>query len=507
MWSLCSIVLVTAFAGIQEPIVHDELAQLVQADIFAHGRLAEPPHPFWQHFETIHVLSQPNYQAKFPPAPALFMAAGEKLTGVPIAGVWMSVVLMIAAVGYAMHALLPAHWAVVGTAFAALQFGIVGDWSHSYLGGAVAAAGGALVIGSAVRLLRVPRVRDAALLGVGLVLLALSRPYEGLAYSLPSVALVAWRACRPSPIRAALCRHAIPAIVAISVLGAGWLAYYNWRVTGSPLTLPYAVYERTYSSAPLFVWQRVREPAPLYRNAEMRNFERGFSMPRALLAQRNWPLAQLLDLASGVLKYLAVPLPLALLGLVAVPRAMRTKSGIAAASWASMSAALMMSCWIAPRYLAPATASIFALASVGMAGLWRLNTRWVAGRPVAILMVMMLVAVVGATSVQYVADNRAWVGWWTAKRDLTQQLLHLPGNDLVFVRYKPSHSPHVEWVYNGADIDHQPIVWARELDAAANERLRNYFADRQAWVVLADEEPPRIVKWTSEVPVISARLR
>src|SRR5262245_52310985 len=65
--SLASMLVITAAAGIPEPQFHDELAQLVQADIFAHGRLAEAPHPFWQHFETFHVLSQPTYQAKFPP--------------------------------------------------------------------------------------------------------------------------------------------------------------------------------------------------------------------------------------------------------------------------------------------------------------------------------------------------------------------------------------------------------------------------------------------------------
>ena len=98
-------------------------------------------------------------------------------------------------------------------------------------------------------------------------------------------------------------------------------------------------------------------------------------------------------------------------------------------------------------------------------------------------------------SVQYVGRNRASVGWWTAKRDIGQRLLQLPGNDLVFVRYKPSHNPHFEGVYNGSDIDHQPIVWAREMDAAADDRLRKYFADRQTWVVLADEIPSRLVKW------------
>ena len=493
--SFCSILLITEFAGIQAPTVHDELAQLVQADIFAHGRLAERPHPFWQHFETMHVLSQPTYQAKFPPAAALFMAAGEKLTGVPSVGVWMSVLLMIAAVGYALHALLPGHWAFVGTALAALQFGVVSDWSHGYWGGAVAAAGGALVLGAAVRLLRVPTVRDATFLGGGFVLLLLSRPYEGLAYSVPLVAVLGWHACRPSSIRTALWRTAIPMAVAVSALGCGWLGYYNWRVTGSALTLPYVVYQRTYSAAPLFVWQKPLEPAPVFRHREIEKFELQFSMPSALLDQRGWPLRQLRDLDLSMFDYLKLPLSLAFLGVFAAPRAMRTSSVIAAASWASMLAAMMLACWVAPRYLAPATAAIFALITVGLAGFWRLTIRRVRGRPVAIAIVLVVIGTTAAMSVQYIDRTRASVGWWTAKRDIGQRLLQLPGNDLVFVRYKPSHNPHFEWVYNGSDIDQQPIVWAREMDPAADERLRKYFADRQTWVVLADEIPSRLVKW------------
>jgi hypothetical protein len=492
---LSAILLITAVAGVQEPIFHDELAQLVQADIFAHGRLAEAPHAFWQHFETMHVLSQPTYQAKYPPAPALFMAAGERLTGVPIIGVWMSVVLMIAAVGYAMYALLPGHWAVLGTALVALRFGIVGEWADSYWSGAAAAAGGALVMGAAIRLLKSPTVRDGALLGSGFVLLALTRPYEGLAYSVPIIAVVGWRACRPSPVRAPLWRTAIPAVVAISALGCGWLAYYNWRVTGSALTLPYVVYERTYSAAPLFVWQHPREPGPVFRHREMEMFERQFSMERALTAQRSWPRVQLRDLRLSVLDYLTPPLPLALLGLLAAPSAMRATSGIVAASSASMFAAMIVTCWIAPRYLAPATVSMFALVTIGIAGLWRLAIGRVNGRPVAVAILLVLAVAVGVLGVQYIVRNRTPSTWWAAKRDVRQRLLQLPGNDLVFVRYKPSHSPYMEWVYNGADIDHQPIVWAREINPAEDERLRKYFADRETWVVLADEYPSRLVKW------------
>src|SRR5690242_17236910 len=77
---------VALVAGVPEPQVHDELAQVTMADIFAHGRLCEPASQFWPHFEAIHVLSQPCYQGKYPPGLALFMAIGDIVSGQPIAG-------------------------------------------------------------------------------------------------------------------------------------------------------------------------------------------------------------------------------------------------------------------------------------------------------------------------------------------------------------------------------------------------------------------------------------
>jgi len=139
---------------IPHPVVPDEFSHIFLAQTFLLGRLANPAHPLWPHFESIHILSQPTFSSMYMAGQAVFLALGKLLTGSYFGGVLLSTALFCAALTWFLRAYLPPGWALYGGLLAAVRFGAASYWNNSYWGGSVGALGGALALGAYVRLAR-----------------------------------------------------------------------------------------------------------------------------------------------------------------------------------------------------------------------------------------------------------------------------------------------------------------------------------------------------------------
>jgi hypothetical protein len=473
------------------PVMLDEFSYLLGADTFASGRLTNPAHPMWVHFETFNVNMQPTYQSMYPPAQSLVLALGQKLTGEPWVGVLLSVAVMCSVFCWMLQGWMPPQWALLGGIYAVVRYGIFSYWINSYWGGAVAAIGGALLLGALPRLRRELTWQHSGAFALGLVILANSRPFEGLLFSLPLCFAVAWIVFRSALPRCQLLGRVVLPCLLLLGLACTWMLYYNWRGTGNALQMPYTLNQATYHVSKPFLFQQPY-PIPKYRNPQMRTFYMFHEYPDLLLSRSQWGIQVLMG-RKFFCYYVALVWPLLLLfvpGLLLAARSPELRVVLAAVVLLLLG--LTMQLWPAHgHYAAPASGAVLLIL---LHALRQLRTArhpawlpWFSRAIVLTLFLWMLVPISDRLWNPYCletyASDRADLPKEIDRERLQAQLSRFPGQHLILVHYHVRDVPSKEWVYNRADIDGSKIVWARDMGPQANEELLRYYAKRRIWYV------------------------
>ncbi len=494
---------------VPKPAIHDEFSYLLAADTFAHWRVTNPPHPMWVHFETFHVIQQPTYASMYYPAQGLFLAAGQIVFHHPFWGVCLSSGLMCAAICWMLQAWVSSACALLGGLLAVVRIAAFSYWDNSYWGGAVAALGGALILGALPRIMRAQRVRDAVLMGIGLAVCANSRPYETVFFALPVIVILSiWLLL--SNLTNTFARVIVPLSLVI-VITAALMGYYDWRVTGNPLRTPYMVDLATYNSVPYFPWRDLKAPRQ-YHHPVMQRFYLEWWKLQYQLARQHPAMIALLKLYTFWMFFLGplltVPFVIAMLRTPydASIRNIRRRTRILLCVCGSVFAGMMLPVYFNPHYVAAVTAALYGLLMISLQQVrrWKVSgkqtgMRMVRAIPVIAVLLMILRV---ASPTLHIRNAYAPASWCSPgmqnfeRAGIISELSRESAFNLILVRYTPDHTLSNEWVYNGADIDGSKIVWARDMGTENNAELLRFFAGRRIWLVEPDVNPAKLIPYS-----------
>lgn len=464
--------------GWPEPSVHDEFSYWLGADTLARGRLANEPVVGWESFETMYVLQQPKYVSIYPPGKAAVLAVGQKL-GHPYVGEVLLGLFLFPVAFWALSGWVGKGMALITAWLATAAIGCT-YWTHSYWGGQLAAFLGMVMVGAAVR-------GNGWMLGLAGVGLGFVRPWEAVWLVGVLVVWVAWRERRAR----------VGLAVTLGLGMAAWLAY-NGAVTGKVWQHPYLAFWDQYGARALVEGQSVG--AKEYRHAAM----------EAMLAPGVGGEPGLPKVVKWMAGWLWVFRPLSLVGLVLVGLVAAARGGrvllVALGGGAVVS---LLSAYALPHYQAPYWGLLWALAALGAErlGEWKVGGRahgaalvvglslagmaasghaaakmWIGARDVRLMENVLAELRYPGYSLNFQAGD-----FEERRREVVRRLEGAAGKHLVFVRYREDHNPHREWVYNGAELREQKIVWARYYTPASRAILLREHAERQCWVLDPDE--------------------
>jgi hypothetical protein len=447
------------------------------------------------------------YASKYPPGQALFLALGQCFFGSAFSGVLVGNALMLFTFCLMLFAFVPPRWALSVSAMFGLILSPGMYWTNSYWGGSVAASGGALVL-LAIGVLRKRQTPIAGVIfAVGVLLLFWTRPYEGGVFTLIVLVVFAkelWQKRRIGIVVAA---------VAVFALGGAWTCYYNQAVTGKPLLFPYLLHDRQYNVTPVF-WFLPLRPEPAYSHPRLAAVH-GSSGWEASNYYATVPRSKFLWTSLYLtLLTLIIPFRAAILIALLIPAAWRDplirKMAIIAEV---VLLALIAETYHQEHYTAPLWPVLALLIAVWAERAWNLRVRKVR---VGAALVLLAFTTLAITSFLYVSTdtwNRPLIqpdrantdplNWPNRRAALIERLSALGQRQLVIVRYpSPDWNINVEWVYNGADIDQQRVIFAHDLGTEQNRAMLNYYPDRTVLLLTFDS-----ASWREKIePYIPALL-
>jgi hypothetical protein len=451
-------------------LLHDELAYVLQAKLFASGRWTAPAPPLAEFFAQPHVLNDPVVASKYPPGHSLLLALGE-LFGMPA--------LVVAALSAVRGALAFAIARRLTNGAIALGTGILLLHGQSLYFGASffsQTTTGAMLLVAWYALLRWHQDGGrgwmvVVALAVGWC--AITRPFSAVLFALPIAVVVIRRLVQTRRW------HELGAGLAVGTAVVAILPFWSARTTGDWRVSPVAVYMRDYMpfDHPHFGYDSTpprRTPPPdlAFVNASLDSVQRAHT------------LAAVPKIARDRWTFLAAqswwePIPqtgFAVLGLLTAPAAALVGAITALVVFAGYLAHPTWPNWTI-YYME--TAPVLAFYAVcGFAVLLRTLAReperewaWVRGPRAAFALLVTLVLTLPMIRIELRFNRRQHLGNANFPRRFEQAVRQLPPRSILFVRHAKWHEGHWSLVTNEPDFAAARTWIAYDRGDSANAEL------------------------------------
>ena len=220
------------------PVIHDESAYLLQAQLFAHLRWTGSAPPIPEFFEQLHVLIDGVLASKYPPGNSLLLTLGV-LVGLP----GLPVVIMNACAGALMFLLVRrvAGGAVALLTWVLWQSSFPNIYYHAnYMSESVSGLAWLVTWWGILRWRNGDGRKWLAIAAGAVAWCMITRPVTGLALGIVAFSVVGWR-CR----RTRSWRDLVPAI-GVAALILAIIPLWSWRTMGDPRVMPLTYYTKVY---------------------------------------------------------------------------------------------------------------------------------------------------------------------------------------------------------------------------------------------------------------------
>jgi uncharacterized membrane protein (UPF0136 family) len=444
-------------------------------------------------FESVYVILSPTYASMYPVLRSLPVFLGLCLRIGAWGGILLSMVALTVAVYWMIREWINSKYAVIAAFIVIIRFGLFSFWVNSYWGGAFTALGGVLLAGGYKAVRSRPSLLNGAAVGLGVVILMTTRPYEGMFYAIPFGAALVLRFVRSTALER---RSLIPAGLAAAVLvvaGFGLTFAHDKAVTGDWKVAPYTLYRQTAAEVPAFLvesrnpqggaparYAKTRYNLDVEANSYVRRATWGGILSAEAFRLRNYwnfyvGFALLIPFVVGVYALKGEPVLL-----------------LAAAS---LGVGLSLETFDFAHYAAPGFG--FVMLAI-MAGFQRLRQWRPWGYPYGLSLSRLLPLALVLGSV--IPLSSAFTGWptftmlvnthfstpccWLRPRSLhmtvANEVDRYEGRNLVMVDTGPKAPRDETLVSNDPDVDDEKTVWIND-DAEFNRQAIERYPGRRIW--------------------------